>query len=242
MQHPTLLNQDYESWIKESKNVWKQIRQTRQFVAEAAPELAAAILPTGSVDEWLPPDQIVKLLQHCINTGKAPDGFSLYSTGVAVGKPDAGTVIFQQQPLSETWRGCGRWDVHEWKRSGGVARGHQVRLQGKQLLRAQHIRHHADKSFRRSVYYLLDDATVRMVHYIHTDGARQPISSSSGLKRAVAAIGSVSSGQTSSEGETGCAAKRASVHPDIPTAVPAATPALVSLGGRLVKVGTVISS
>jgi hypothetical protein len=94
MQHPTLLNQDYESWIKESKNLWKQIRQTRQFVAEAAPELAAAILPTGSVDEWLPPDQIVKLLQHCINTGKAPDGFSLYSTGVAVGKPDAGTVIF----------------------------------------------------------------------------------------------------------------------------------------------------
>jgi hypothetical protein len=158
---------------------------------------AAGVADRPTHDSWLPPEQIVKLLLHCSSTGKAPDGFRLYPVGAAIGQPDAGTVIFQQvSENSKIWR-C--HDEHAWNSSDGAVEGSQLKVQGEQLLRARQIEHRKDRSFRRRVYCLLQGTNVRMVHYIHTDGARQPISSSGGLKRSVEATTSVSSVRTVSE-------------------------------------------
>ena len=198
--------------------VHKPVAPTKQQAPKVSPETAAGTAgATASIDNWLPPEQVEKLLRKCTSTGKAPKGYRLYSADTTLDLPGAGTVFFQQ------YRGFGgsRPDDHEWKHSDtnrtmdGAIGTTQVTVRGKQLVKGRQVSHHIDGNFQRRVYTLLNNVTVRLVQYIHTEGVHQPIGPSGSrvkLKqappnRAASSSGAAVSGQGSKG--SGRAAKRA---------------------------------
>ena len=131
------------------------------------------------IDKWLPPEQVEKLLRKCTSTGKAPKGYRLYSADTNSDLPGAGTVFFQEYHGVATTK---RPDEHGWKHSettnriaDGPINDKSLTVRGKQVVKGRHVRHHIDENFQRRVYTLLDDVAVRLVQYIHTEGAHQPL-------------------------------------------------------------------
>ena len=182
--------------------------------------LAGTAGATVPIDKWLPPEQVEKLLRKCTSTGKAPKGFRLYSADTTLDLPGAGTVFFQEYHGVATK--CP--DEHEWKHSEATNRisdaaisDKLLTVRGKQVVKGRHVRHHIDKNFQRRVYTLLDDVAVRLVQYIHTEGAHQPIGPSGSrvkLKQAppsrAASASSAGAGVAKSSGRgSGRAPKRA---------------------------------